>query len=194
MDNLIPENVKKLEDMTLEELWELFPVTLVPHNRDWLVWAKEEIAYLGNILANYSPLISHIGSTAIPGIYAKPIVDILVEVSPETNMLKIKETLKTNGYICMSESERRLSFNKGYTHAGYAEKVFHIHLHLSGDNDELLFKEYLLKHPELAKEYEKMKLSLLPRFRNNRDAYTHSKSPFIQNILRLARMIKGGNC
>ena len=54
----------------------------------------------------------------------------------------------------MSSSERRMSFNKGYTPEGYAERVFHIHVHAVGDNDEILFRDYLRDHPAVAREYE----------------------------------------
>ena len=60
---------KILEDMTLEELWRLFPIVLTPHNPDWQEWAREEIIALSELLEDYSPIINHIGSTAIPGIH-----------------------------------------------------------------------------------------------------------------------------
>ncbi|MDE5870080.1 MAG: GrpB family protein, partial [Muribaculaceae bacterium] len=150
--------------MTLEELWMLFPIVLTPHNNKWSSWAKEEMSLLSNLLAKYKVVINHIGSTAIPGICAKPIVDILVEASPDTDWQRIKETLENTGYICMSESENRIGFNKGYTSKGYAERVFHIHVHRTGDNDEIGFRDYLIAHPETAKEYERLKLSLLPKY------------------------------
>lgn len=69
---------KQLQDMTLEELWELFPIVMTPHNPKWVIWAKEEMRLLSDLLSSYDPIINHIGSTAINGIQAKPIVDILV--------------------------------------------------------------------------------------------------------------------
>ena len=178
---------KRLQDMTLEELWKLFPIVLVPHNSQWHMWAAEEIRLLSSILAKYSPAINHIGSTAIPEIQAKPIVDILVEVSPEFEWHKIKKLLERNDYICMSESHARISFNKGYTPAGYAAKVFHVHVHRTGDNDEIHFRNYLIAHPVSAKEYEELKLSLLPEYKNNRDGYTEAKTEFVKKIVRLAK-------
>ena len=178
---------KRLQDLTLAELWELFPIVLTPHNPQWTYWAEEEIRWLSSILAKYSPAINHIGSTAIPEIQAKPIVDILVEVSPEFEWLKIKKLLESNGYICMSESETRISFNKGYTPAGYADRVFHVHVHRTGDNDEILFRDYLIANPESAKEYERLKHSLLPKYKNNRDGYTEAKTEFINRITALAK-------
>lgn len=169
--------------MTLEELWELFPIVLTPHNPQWSVWAEEEMRLLSSLLVKYHPIISHIGSTAIPDIQAKPIVDILVEVSPGIEWLPIIEILERNGYICMSESGSRISFNKGYTPSGYADKVFLVHVHRTGDNDEILFRDYLIAHSESAKEYETLKLSLLPEYRNNRDGYTEAKTEFVKKIV-----------
>ena len=91
------------------------------------------------------------------------------------------------GYICMSVSDIRMSFNKGYTPYGYADKVFHIHFHTVGDNDEIYFRDYLIANPGIAKEYEKLKLSLLPEYRNNRDGYTDAKGEFVRHVIDLAK-------
>ena len=87
----------------------------------------------------------------------------------------------------MSASDSRMSFNKGYTPDGYAEKVFHIHLRYSGDNDEIYFRDYLRSHHELAREYETLKQSLLPRYRHDRDGYTEAKTEFVRRITALAK-------
>ncbi len=177
------KNTMGLREMTLEELWELFPIELVPHNEYWMVWAEDEIGILSALLSGFSPRISHIGSTAIPGIVAKPIVDILVEMPEESDWMEARRILESAGYICMSSSGSRMSFNKGYTPEGYAEKVYHIHLHHYGDNDEIFFRDYLASHPDTAKEYESLKLSLLPEYRNNRDGYTEAKTHFVKDII-----------
>ena len=86
----------------------------------------------------------------------------------------------------MPVSENRMSFNKGYTPGGYAEKVFHIHIHRIGDNDEIRFRDYLLSYDDIAKEYEALKLELISRYRKNRDAYTDAKSEFVKRVVMLA--------
>lgn len=176
-----------LKDMILAELWELFPIVLVAYNPDWSEWANEEILELSALLKDYSPVINHIGSTAIPNIQAQPIIDILVEINPEADLWRIKEKMEAVGYICMSESENRISFNKGYTPAGYADKVFHIHFHRAGDNNEIRFRDYLIANPEVAKEYEILKLSLLPKYRNDRDGYTEAKTSFVRSVVDIAK-------
>lgn len=180
---------KRLEEMSLEELWELFPIVLVPYSPEWKEWGRKETDLLASMLAEYHPEINHIGSTSIPGIYAKPIIDILVEVSTEVAWSTIKEVMSANGYICMSESEERVSFNKGYTPDGYDEKVFHIHFHRLGDNDEILFRDYLLTHSDVAKEYEQLKRTLVPEYKNNRDGYTDAKTEFVKGIV-----VKASRC
>ncbi|WP_301026184.1 GrpB family protein [Muribaculum sp.] len=181
--------MKELKDMTLEELWQLFPIVLTPHQSQWTDWAKEEIDNLDALLSEYSPIINHIGSTAIHGIQAKPIIDILIEINPDIDWQRIKAVMEAAGYISMSTSDIRMSFNKGYTPVGYAGRVFHIHFHAIGDNDEIYFRDYLLAHPEVAMEYEKLKLSLLPKYRNNRDGYTDAKSDFVRHITDLAKKL-----
>lgn len=176
-----------LKDMTLKELWQLFPIVLTPHQPQWMGWAEEEIECLSALLLEYCPIISHIGSTAIPDIQAKPIIDILVEISPNIDWSRIQTEMEAAGYTCMSVSDSRMSFNKGYTSHGYADKVFHIHIHAIGDNDEIYFRNYLRAHSEVAKEYETLKVSLLPQYRNDRDGYTEAKSDFVRNITALAK-------
>ena len=170
---------KPLSDMTLEELWELFPIMLTEHNEVWTKWYDEEERRLTGIFPSNEIRISHIGSTAISNIWAKPIIDILVELPVSLHMESIKELLVQNGYLCMSEQANRKSFNKGYTRQGYAEKVFHLHLRFWGDNDELYFRDYLNENLLLAKQYEELKLSLWKKFEHDRDGYTFAKTDFI---------------
>ena len=75
---------KKLTEMSLEELWQLFPIILTEHQECWKKWYLEEETLLKKVLPKVQR-ISNIGSTAIPSIWAKPIVDILVEVPKKSN-------------------------------------------------------------------------------------------------------------
>ena len=173
--------------MTLEELWQLFPIILTPHQPQWKEWAREEIEQLSLILSACSPVINHIGSTAIPAIWAKPIIDILVEVPEDADWAQLKRIMDTNGYICMNASGNRISFNKGYTPQGYADRVFHVHFHIIGDHNEIYFRDYLTAHLSVAKEYENLKLGLLPKYKHDRDGYTNAKSEFVDRVVTLAK-------
>lgn len=178
---------KELSEMALEELWELFPIILSEHQNYWRDWYEEEKQKIKSFLYDTDLRISHIGSTAIHNIWAKPIIDILIELPENTSMTDIKDRLINCGYICMSEGKNRKSFNKGYTNEGFAEKVFHVHLRYYGDNDELYFRDYMNDNPALAAEYERLKISLWKKYEHNRDAYTNAKSTFVEKYTTYAK-------
>lgn len=82
---------KKLSEMSLEELWQLFPITLTTHRTYWKDWYAKEADLLQHILpTDYVDRISHIGSTAVAGIWEKQIIDILVEVSEDSDFRSLK--------------------------------------------------------------------------------------------------------
>lgn len=181
---------KALEDMSLEELWQLFPIFLEEYNKDWAAWYVEESRRIVNFLPeNQLYKMHHIGSTSIEGIWAKPIIDLLLEIPRSEDMGSIKRELLEHGYLLMSESEGRMSFNKGYTMQGFAERVFHLHLRYYGDNDELYFRDYLKDHQDVAKDYEKLKLTLWKKYEYNRDAYTEAKTDFIRQYTQKAQKL-----
>ena len=181
---------KKLSEMSLEELWQLFPIFLTEHQTCWKEWYFEEAAFLKKEIPQVER-ISHIGSTAIPSIWAKPIVDILVEVPMECDLIRCKDLIVNSDYACMGQSESRISFNKGYTESGFDERVFHLHLRYIGDNDELYFRDYLIEHPNVASEYEKMKLKLWKEYEHNRDGYTNAKTDFVLKYTKKAKLMYG---
>ena len=177
---------KKLSEMSLRELWYLFPIVLTEHRDEWAQWYEEEKDKLVSVLSD-TAVISHIGSTAIQNIYAKPIIDILIELPTTALLREAAEKLTANGYLCMSESENRVSLNKGYTENGFAERVFHIHLRICGDRDEICFRDHLNTHPDAAKEYEKLKLDLCKLYEHDRDGYTAAKTDFVEKIMKEAK-------
>lgn len=176
-----------LSNMSLEELWQLFPIYLTNHNDDWNIWYLEEKMRISSFLKPIEYHIDHIGSTSIKNIWAKPIVDILLEVSHSVSMEDVKNILVQHDYICMAEKEDRKSFCLGYTEHGFADRVFHLHLRYLGDHDELYFRDYMNDHPLLAEEYEKLKLSLWKQYEHDRDAYTEAKSDFVNRYTLVAK-------
>lgn len=182
---------KALKELSLEELWRLFPIFLVPHNPLWSQWYEEESKDILSKLKDVDVIsIHHIGSTAVPRIWAKNIIDILLIVKDQAHLDKATKQLYRSGWIVMSQTRERVSFNKGYTSDGFAEKVYHLHLRLSQDADELYFRDYLISHPDVAKEYENLKLALGKQYANDRDGYTKAKTDFIKRITELAKSEK----
>ena len=179
---------KELSEMTLEELWKLFPIFLVAHDDRWKDSFNEIEKTLSVLLSDHPAVrISHIGSTAIQGIWAKNIVDVMVEIPQSAYMKEIARVLEQIGFTIMSVDENRISLNQGYTANGFADKVYHIHLRYTGDNDELYFRDYLNEHPDVAEEYETLKLRFWKQYEHNRDAYTDAKTDFISKWTKEAR-------
>lgn len=102
-------------------------------------------------------------------------------------MKDMAQILEQNGFIIMSSGAKRISLNKGYTKNGFADRVYHIHLRYAGDNDELYFRDYMNEHPDVAREYEVLKLRLWKQSEHDRDAYTAAKTDFISGWTAAAR-------
>lgn len=177
---------KKLCEMTLEELWQLFSIFLTKHNPHWSDWYADEVETLKSILP-HDTVYHHVGSTAISGIMAKPIIDILIVVKSQDEMRQAASLLQSNGYIVMSTADNRISLNKGYTENGFADKVFHLHIRLENDVDEIYFRDYLIAHPDVAKDYEQLKLRLWKQYEHDRDGYTQAKTEFVKKYTVLAK-------
>ena len=174
---------KELSEMTLEELWRLFPIVLKEHNVSYKNWYEiEKHNLLSCIDRNDIMRINHIGSSAVEGLIAKPTVDILLEIDNESNIKQLTDNLLHNGWgLMLSENEScmKITFSKGYTKEGFSEKVYHLHVRYYDNWNELYFRDYLMEHEEVAKEYGKLKLELIKRYEHDRDGYTNAKSDFI---------------
>jgi GrpB-like predicted nucleotidyltransferase (UPF0157 family) len=128
--------------------------------------------------------------SAIPDIKAKPTIDILLQVSKNSDSDEIIEAFKSLGYQYTEQPENpppHMMFLKGYTINGFKGQAYHVHVRYKGDWDEIRFRDYLIDHKEIAKEYEALKLELADKYRNDREAYTDSKTEWIQNINKLTR-------
>ncbi|MFW5995799.1 MAG: GrpB family protein [Halanaerobiaceae bacterium] len=187
---------KKLSEMSLEELWELFPIRLQDYNPEYKIWYQEEKEQITSTVGPEDiKRISHIGSTAVEGLVAKPIVDILLEVDSNCDIKELKSKLISAGWILMScdeNPELNLSFNKGYTPEGFAERAFHLHVRNWGDPDELYFRDYLRSNRKVAAKYGELKQKLKDKYKHNRDGYTEAKFEFINKWTQKARK-KFGN-
>lgn len=182
---------KELSDMTLEELWKLFPIILKNHNADYKKWYAEEKQNIQKAVGEgVIERINHIGSSAVTGLISKPTIDILLEIKDHTEIKKVEGLLVEDGWLLMSAAETpylNYVFNKGYTKEGFAEKVYHLHIRYLGDWSELYFKDYLIDHVEAANEYGKLKLELGETYKNNRDGYTKAKTKFVEYHTEKAR-------
>lgn len=129
--------------------------------------------------------IEHIGSTAVPGLDAKPIIDILLLPPPGSDPHRLIEPLQQLGYQYWAENPdtSRMFFVKGMPPLGNG-RTHHVHvMDLSDASRRLLFRDWLRTHPEDARLYAQVKHQLAQRFPTDRDAYTEGKDEVIAQIL-----------
>ncbi len=165
-------------------------VALFPHDKQWEIEAQDTINQLKNILGDIIVDIGHVGSTAIPCIKAKPIIDIAVAVNNFNDILKFEYVLRENEfYYRPSDDKSQLLFACGSLYDDTGETQTHFIHFVLKDSMEWInyinFRDYLNKNPEIAKEYEALKIELCEKSRN-RSEYTEGKAEFINYILRKA--------
>ena len=199
MNNPVPTwYLKDLELASFQETdkerqTRIYPIILSEYNPAWLEWYAEEKVNLERLIGTKSiARISHFGSTSVPGLTAKPTVDILLEIKDDANVSKLIDALSSPEYICLNPPDMptpppHLMFLKGYLPDGFAEKVYHIHVRFSGDWDELYFRDYLIAHPKIATEYAELKRKLFQDYEHDRDGYTTAKGEFIKSITQKAK-------
>ena len=157
-------------------------VALSPHREEWHRLFADERRRILNAIGDRRLPVEHIGSTAICGIAAKPILDIMVgtpEYAPELPFVKNLEAI---GYEYKGENgvPERHFFGKG------EPRTVHLSIVGRGGNfwlSHLAFRDYLKNNPAAAREYEQLKRSLAERFPNDRESYTNGKLAFVERIL-----------
>ncbi len=178
--------------MNEKEILEKDRVEIVAYHPEWPQQARDEIESLRAVLPPNSVIdIQHIGSTAIPGLSAKPIIDILVAVKSLDEMKRLAvPVLQKMGYQYWAENPdpERMFFVKGMP--PYGEKRTH-HVHLVEPTSrhwsaKIFFRDYLIAHPEIAKEYEQLKIQLAQQHTFDREQYTEAKGAFVNKVLAQA--------
>jgi GrpB-like predicted nucleotidyltransferase (UPF0157 family) len=170
-----------------EKLSELFPVLLEPHNHAWIDYYLAESNFLKSTFGDKILRINHVGSSCVPGLIAKPTIDILLEILQDIDLSTITERMKNEGYIVNTPQYDIIMYLKGYTPHGFEGQCVHIHVRNYGDWDELYFRDYLLLHPDVAYEYGKLKLMLKEKYTHDRERYTEEKGLFIRTYSDYAR-------
>ena len=185
--------METLEDRIKRVLQE--EIALVPYDPAWPRMFEEERKHLLDSLPpGLIRRIEHFGSTAIPGLAAKPIVDVLVEVdSLEVTKASIAPILEAQRYDYFwraTHGEDGPPFYAWFIKRNSAGVRSH-HVHMVESDfehwDRLLFRDYLIEHDEIAKEYETLKYSLARDYPDDRIAYTNGKSEFVVRVTQVAK-------
>ncbi|TQR98751.1 GrpB family protein [Paenibacillus ottowii] len=165
-------------------------VVISEYNPQWVAEYTQERAKIIEALGGVCLGVEHIGSTSVPGLGAKAIIDIMVGVEDLT-FIQSEQRERLLGiqyeYVHKPDFLERAFFRRGEWGAG----THHLHIYnYQGEHwdNHLLFRDYLKTHPESLRAYETLKRDLAHQFQYDRAAYTEAKGPFIRQIVEKAKL------
>ena len=155
-------------------------IVVVDHDPQWANEFEKESEKLQQILGDILNNIHHIGSTAVPGLMAKPIIDILLDVKDLGQLDAKSESFEELEYEVMGEYgiPGRRYFRKGGNN-----RTHHIHAFQKGDPNlirHLAFRDYMIEHKNIAKEYGELKFNIAQRCKDNIVNYSDEKDAFVK--------------
>jgi len=180
---------KSLEQRIEEAVHE--EIAIVPYNPEWHTLFVNEAELLRSMLPEaLVSRIEHFGSTAIPGLSAKPVIDILVEVgSLDATQKEIVPIMESKGYDYFWRTDTEPPYAWFIKRDAEGKRTHHIHMVEANSIlwDRLFFRDYLLEFPAEAKRYESLKLSLSEKHTHDRVAYTEGKADFVNQVTERAQ-------
>ena len=190
-----------VSDLTPEEFQKTFPIELRDVTPEFKIWYEEEKGKILKAIDEKDIIrINHIGSSAIPDIKAKPVVDILLEIKEDCDIDRLIESMKSIAFgvevLMRKENPFELLMAKGMTVNGFDERVYLLHIRYGGDWNELYFRDYLLEYPDVAQEYGKLKEKILDDIKEGRmermpngqpNGYSKAKFAFVEDISNKAK-------
>ncbi|MBI1884852.1 MAG: GrpB family protein [Chloroflexi bacterium] len=164
------------------------PVVVVPYDPRWPRRYEEERARILGVLAHVRIDVEHVGSTAVPGLGAKPVVDILIGLRELADGERWVKPLEGLGYEYKGELgiPGRLYFRRLVRR----RRAYQVHMVEKGSafwERHLLFRNYLRDHPARARKYYELKVRLAEQYGTDREGYTEAKTDFIRSVEAEAR-------
>jgi GrpB-like predicted nucleotidyltransferase (UPF0157 family) len=158
-------------------------VRVVAYDQRWPTLFNAQASSLRERLGDVALRIDHIGSTAVPGLAAKPIIDVQISVVAFEPLDAFRAPLVGLGYVFRADNTER---TKRYFREPRGARRTHIHVRRAGSFSEqlaLLFRDFMRAHPQWAQRYAALKLELAERYACDRHAYTRAKQPFTWEVL-----------
>jgi GrpB-like predicted nucleotidyltransferase (UPF0157 family) len=164
-------------------------IEVIDYDPSWPTIYRREAERIQQACAGIIIAIEHIGSTSVPGLAAKPVIDIMPGVAAYPDGMRTIEPLTQLGYVYYGDNgiPGRFYFDLRYE----LRTVMHVHLFQIGVENwirHLLFRDYLRAHPEVSNQYAALKRDLALCYRDDRVAYTNAKSEFIISTVAQARL------
>ncbi|MEJ2545656.1 MAG: GrpB family protein [Calditrichaceae bacterium] len=165
------------------------PIIIVDYNPEWIILFEDEKHRLIDALKDNIISVEHIGSTAVPGLSAKPVIDIALGIDYFDQSKKLIPLIKKLGYHYVPEFEsilpERRFFWKG------TDKVHTYHIHMTETTNPLwinpiIFRDYLEQNPDAMHKYDELKRKLADQCSNDIQKYINGKTEFIESVLEKA--------
>ncbi|MBU3916338.1 GrpB family protein [bacterium] len=172
-----------------------YKVEVVAYDSNWPIQYEKEKTELSKAITGFDVNFDHFGSTSIPNVAAKPIIDIGIDIKDFSVADQILKKVELLGYNYESSIENFIPdcrfLWKGEQSQGPFD-IHKIHVHIRSINSDnrinaILFRDYLRSHPETAEIYSEMKILLAKQFREDQGKYNHEKTTFVNTILSIAR-------
>ncbi len=163
-------------------------IIIKEYDPKWPKFFDSERDQIMEAIGHYVADIQHIGSTAVPGLAAKPVIDIMVGLRRLLDAQDCILPIEGMEYEYVPEFEDEFPERRYFRKMQNGIRTHQIHMVEIGTDfwkRHLAFRDYLLKNPKTADEYAALKKELAKTFENDREAYTNAKTPFIENILKL---------
>ncbi|MFD2170463.1 GrpB family protein [Tumebacillus lipolyticus] len=162
-------------------------VVVAKHDETWARMFSEESQKIRHILGDQLIDIHHIGSTSVPQLSAKPIIDIMPVVRDIEQVDLVNEQMTALGYECMGEFGMQ---GRRYFRKGGDRRTHHVHVFQAGNAEDidrhLAVRDYLRAHADVAKQYGDLKESLAKQFPQDIEAYMDGKDAFVKELERKA--------
>ena len=161
-------------------------IVVVDYDPLWKIAFEKEKQSLVNALGSNALKIEHIGSTAVPDLAAKPVIDILIEVESLQILDEKNKAIEALGYLVKGENGIA---SRRYFQKGCAQRSHHVHAFVTNDGNlfrHRAFTAYLIAHPASAREYSQVKKEAVSNCDNNINHYMSLKNDFIEHHERLA--------
>jgi GrpB-like predicted nucleotidyltransferase (UPF0157 family) len=169
------------------------PIVIAEYDPRWPAMFEEERNCILDVIGEWLVDIQHVGSTSVPGLAAKPIVDVMPGIRSLADAPRIIDPLARIGYEYVAEYEDQLPerrhFRKPPGHERQWRRDFHMHVVETTSGfwrRHLAFRDYLRANPEACDEYAALKRRLAIEYGSDREGYTEAKTGFITRIERLA--------
>jgi GrpB-like predicted nucleotidyltransferase (UPF0157 family) len=162
-------------------------IEVVPHDPKWAARFRKEAVFLKSIFGPEMLDVHHIGSTSVPGLAAKPIIDLLVEVADISKIDAYNDRLSELGYI--PKGEFGIPGRRFFIKGSEENRTHHIHVFATGSAcvaQHLVLRDYLVAHPQDAEAYGRLKEVLAPQFPQDITGYMRGKNDFIHDLLERA--------